>query len=598
MTSTLDLAVIGNGSVAALVERTGRVVWYCLPRFDGDPVFCALLGNGLDRGYFEIELLDVASCEQRYDENTAILVTTLTDRAGGRVRITDLIPRFKRFERIFRPRMLVRRIEPLAGTPLVRIKLRPAFDYGAVQPTRTAGSNHLRFVGPETTIRLTTDAPLSCVEQESPFALTAPVHLILGPDEPVEDGIQHLWSMLHERTREYWVEWTRYLSIPFEYQEAIIRAAVTLKLCSFEDTGAIVAALTTSIPESPGSGRNWDYRYCWLRDAYFVVQALNRLGATRTMEDHLRWITTVVVMEGQNNLKPVYGILPETSLVESQVTSLPGYRGDGPVRRGNEAYVQHQHDTYGSVILAAAQMFYDQRLPQRGDVRLFGLLETIGEKAARYALEPDAGIWEFRGFARVHTHSAVMCWAGCHRLAKIAGVLGLTARAQHWRAEAERIRKAILERGWNAEMNSFTASFGGNDLDASLLLLHEVGFLAASDPRFQGTVAAIERRLLKDGHLIRYDGADDFGHMEVSFIICTFWYIDALAAMGRRDEARALFERLLERRNHAGLLAEDLDLATGELWGNFPQAYSMVGIIISGMRLSKDWEEAFWRDAS
>jgi GH15 family glucan-1,4-alpha-glucosidase len=591
----LNLAVIGNCIAAALVDRRGRIVWYCLPRFDGDPVFCSLLnGSDPEAGFYEVAIEDFASSKQEYQRNSAILVTTLTDARGNAVRITDFAPRFKQHDRILRPTTLMRRIEPVAGLPVVRIRLRPLFGYGRERPVTTHGSNHIRYVAPSLTLRLTTDAPLAYVESEAPFALTQPVNLILGPDEMVATSIPFLVRDFHERTLDYWIEWVRYLSVPFEWQEAVIRAAITLKLCAFEETGAIVAALTTSVPEAPGTQRNWDYRFCWLRDAYFSVHALNRLGATKTMEDFLRYITTVAAGEGSGELKPVYGILPAESLEEVEVPSLRGYRGMGPVRIGNAAQLQVQNDSYGSVVLATAQMFYDSRLPQRGDVNLFRRLERLGMKAAERAFTPDAGIWEFRGRSAVHTHSAALCWAACDRLAFIAGTLGRSDRAEHWRREADRLHKVILAEAWNPKVGGFTTTFQGETVDASLLLLQELGLVPASDPRFLATLDYVGRNLRRGHHMFRYAVADDFGMPETAFTICSFWFIEALVAAGRRDEAREMFEQMLACRNHVGLLSEDIDPKTGELWGNFPQTYSLVGLIVAAMRLSKSWEEGMW----
>ncbi len=594
MTPDLNLAVIGNSIIGALLDRRGRIVWCCYPRLDGDPVFCGLLTNG-DDGVFDIELVDQVVAEQAYIPNTAVVVTTLTDRSGAAVRITDFVPRFRQYERIFRPTLLVRRVEPIAGTPRIRVRVRPRFGYGLVKPVRTHGSNHIRYRSADTALRLTTDAPIIYLLEEAPFVLASTLTFLLGPDEPFVGSIAGQSRDFLERTVEYWQEWVRYLSVPFEWQDAVIRAAVTLKLCSYEETGAIVAALTTSIPEAADSGRNWDYRYCWLRDAYFVVQALNRLGATRTMEDFILYITNIALLEPEGRLKPVYAIVPGARFDEHVAPGLPGYRGMGPVRVGNEAAAQTQNDSYGSTVLAAAQMFFDQRLPNRGDRALFERLERLGERAAEVALQPDAGLWEFRGRERVHTHSAVMCWAACDRLAKIARNLDLADRVEHWRGEAQRLRRAILENAWSAPLNTFVSEFGGKDVDACLLLLHEVGFLAPGDPRFGSTVDTIRRELWRDGHLLRYATEDDFGRPRTAFNVCSFWFIDALTALDRRDEAREMFESLLGCRSHLGLLSEDLDPVSGELWGNFPQTYSMVGLVVSAMRLSKSWEEAFWR---
>ncbi len=592
----LNLAVVGNSIVAALVNRRGRVVWYCLPRLDGDPVFCSLL-NGVDaeHGFLETVIEDLASTHQEYLGNSAVLVTTLTDRNGGAVRITDFIPRFERHERIFRPAMLIRRLEPVAGQPLIRIRIRPVFHYNGSRPARTHGSNHIRFVAGDSALRVTTDAPIAYVLAESAFPLSAPLNLVFGSDEMVDASIPHLARDFFERTLNYWIDWSRSLSVPFEWQDAVIRAAITLKLCCFEETGAVVAALTTSIPEVPNTPRTWDYRYCWLRDAYFSVQALNRLGATKTMEDFLDYITAVMAREASDGLKPVYGLLPEQPLDEVEVPALAGYRAMGPVRVGNQAQLQVQHDSYGSIILAAAQMFFDRRLPKRGDLNLFRRLERAGVKAVEVAFRQDAGIWEFRGRRAVHTHSAALCWAACDRLAKIAVRLEEDERAERWRKEAQRLRAGILTDAWNAKLGSFTATFGGSDIDASLLLLQELGLVSAADPRFVGTLDAVTRELKRGDHVMRYNSADDFGLPQTAFTICTFWYIEALAACGRREEARDLFERVLARANHVGLLSEGINPETGELWGNFPQTYSMVGLIVAAMRLSKSWEEAFWR---
>jgi GH15 family glucan-1,4-alpha-glucosidase len=371
----LNLGVIGNSHVAALIDRCARIVWYCLPRLDGDPVFCSLLGGGeAEGGFVDIAMDGLQPMQQEYLPNSAILVTTVQDGQGGQLRVTDFAPRFKQYDRIFRPAMLIRRIEPVRGSCRVRLRVRPRFDYGRVQPTRTLGSNHIRFVSTDATLRLTTDAPVSYVETETAFVLSRPVTLIFGPDETLADSIQRVAREFHERTLDYWIDWVRYLSVPFEWQDVVIRAAITLKLCAFEESGAVVAALTTSIPEASGTARNWDYRFCWLRDAYFGVHALNRLGATRTMEDFLGYITSIAAREADGRLAPVYGILPESSLEEREIAGLPGYRGHGPVRVGNRAAEQRQNDGYGSVILAAAQMFFDRRLPRQGDMALFELL--------------------------------------------------------------------------------------------------------------------------------------------------------------------------------------------------------------------------------
>src|SRR5690606_16782071 len=422
--ASLDLGVIGNGSFGALIDREARVVWGCLPAFDGDPAFCALLSpRHHEGGDLAIELEDYSHSEQEYVTNTAILRTVLHDRNGGAVEVIDFAPRWKQNSRIFRPVSIIRRIRPLSGTPRLRVRCRPLADWGARVPESTWGSNHMRWILPGFTLRLTTDVPIRFVRDQLPFVLWETVHLVFGADETLERSVSGYVEEALGRTEHHWREWVRYLSIPLEWQQAVIRSAITLKLCQYEDSGAIIAAMTTSIPEAPDTPRNWDYRYCWLRDAAFVVRALNRLGATRSMEEFLGYIVNIATHDGY--LQPLYGIAFEERLEEQEVESLAGYRGMGPVRRGNLAWVQKQHDVYGSLVLASTQLFIVQRLHHPCDEAPFARLEPLGERAFELYDQPDAGLWEFRGRAEVHTYTAAMCWAACDRLSRIAGILGL-----------------------------------------------------------------------------------------------------------------------------------------------------------------------------
>jgi GH15 family glucan-1,4-alpha-glucosidase len=591
----LNLAVIGNCRTSALVDSTARILWWCFPRFDGDPIFCRLLSGEEEKGFADVRLKDLASSDANYLRNSPVLQTILTDQNGAQIRITDFAPRFKNYDRVSKPPQIVRIIEPVSGFPQVTIRIRPCNDYGKLIVKQISGSNHITYWGDKSVVRVTTDAPLSFIESESPFVLNRPLHLVFGPDEPVSGELGPTCAEFLSRTLHYWSGWVRGLSISYDWQESIIRAAIALKLSNFEETGGIVAAHTTSLPEAHGSGRNWDYRFCWLRDAYFVVKALSRIGATRTMEDFISFILSIASFEGDKPLRPVYGIVPSENLFEWIAEDLQGYHGNKPVRIGNAAADQPQHDVYGSIILAAVPMFVDRRLPRPGDAALFHFLEPIGEKAAKFALEPDAGIWEFRGRRNVHTYSAAMCWAGCNRLAMIARRLGLNERGDYWEAQAERIQAPLIAGAWNESRQAFTASFGSNDLDASCLLLAELGLVEPDDPRFVSTVSAIERELMHHQHVMRYTTADDFGLPETAFLVCRFWLIDALWSIGKKARAQELFEDALRHRNQFGLLSEDIDPKTGQLWGNFPQTYSMAGLILSAMRLSRTWEDRYWR---
>ena len=592
----LDLAVIGNGRTAALVDPSARIVWWCFPRFDSDPVFCRLLAGDEEKGFTDVVIDDCVETTSEYVRNTAVVVTTMRDRQGAAVKITDFAPRFDQYGRVFRPPELIRIIEAVAGLPRITIRFRPTHSYG--QPTQGAmGSSHIRYTAGGAALRLTTDAPLSYIDREAAFVLTRPLHMVFGSDAPFEGALENTCADFCRRTVDYWREWVRRLAVSYDWQEATIRAAITLKLSNFEETGAIVAALTTSVPEAPGSGRTWDYRYCWLRDAYFVVQALNRIGATRTMEQFISYILTIA--SGHSDLlRPVYSVVSSDPMEERIEPGLKGYRGDGPVRVGNQAAAQDQHDTYGSIILAATPMFFDRRLPRMGDAGLFHQLEPLGEKAAALAMTPDAGIWEFRGRKRIHTHSAAMCWAGCQRLEAIAAHLGLADRAQYWGAIASKLGDELLARAWSDKRKAFTAAVDCDELDASVLLLPELGLLEPNDPRFVSTVEVVERELQREQHVMRYVGSDDFGLPETAFLICRFWLIDALWMIGRREEARERFVDALGLRNRYGLFSEDVHPTTGALWGNFPQTYSMAGLILTAMRLSRSWEDRYWRSSS
>ncbi len=597
--SHLDLALIGNSRTSALIDRTSRIAWWCYPHFDSNPMCCSLLRsddkNSAADAFGFIDLLFDGShtVRQFYQRNSAILQTRLQDGEGNVIDVTDFAPRFYLHGRRFAPAMVVRVIRRVAGRPRIGVRIRPALNYGQARAASRTGAHHVTYYGGSQSMRVTTDASVTALTEERLFFLHDSVTLLMGPDETVDGAPRELGRSFYESTASYWHRWVRNLAIPFEWQDVVIRSAITLKLNAFDDTGAIIAACTTSIPESPNSGRNWDYRYCWLRDAYFVVNALNQLGVTATMQHYLEYILNIIADSRDMPLQPVYGIRRETALEEWVAPSLDGFRGMGPVRVGNLAWSQIQNDVFGAAVLASTHAFFDTRLERPAGRQIFTDLERLGEQAILCHLKPDAGIWELRGKRRVHTFSSLMCWAACDRLASIAARLRLPQRAHRWRRHAERIRQAIIDNAWNPAIGSFVSTFGGENLDASLLLMGEFQFLEPDDPRFVGTLRATERRLQRGDFLLRYDESDDFGRPDAAFTVCTLWWILSLARNGEKARARDLFERVLSRRNHVGLLSEDVSLDGRELWGNFPQTYSMVGLIQCAARLSISWEEAY-----
>ncbi len=591
--SDLDLWPIGNCQVSGLIDKRGGIVWGCVPRVDGDPTFCALLnGESQDVGVWRFELEGQVSAHQEYIRNTPILLTRLESEDGSAVEILDFCPRFERSGRMYRPVAYARIVRPIAGNPRIKVVVKPMKNYGAALADSTNGTNHIRYLTTGQALRLSTDASVGYILENRTFRIEDDVHFFLGPDEPFVGNLREQVRRMEQSTRSYWQNWARSLATPFEWQGEVIRAAITLKLCQHEETGAIVAALTTSIPEAPNSERNWDYRYCWIRDSYYTVQALNRLGALDVLENYLAYLRNIVDDAKGGQIQPLYSVMGVAELNETTASWLGGYRGMGPVRVGNAAYKQVQHDCYGQIVLPTVQGFLDKRLLRMADDRDFESLEQVGEMAWKMHDQPDAGLWEFRTRQEVHTYSAVMSWAACDRLANAAGYLGKEDRATLWRDRANKIAATIEAKAWKdngEEGGHYGASFESDYLDASLLQLLELRFIDPDDDKFRSTFEMIEKELRRGEHMLRYAAEDDFGAPETAFNICTFWLIEALALMDRKDEARQLFCTMLAHRTGSGLLSEDMDFETGELWGNFPQTYSLVGIINCASLLSKNW---------
>ncbi len=588
--NSLDLALVGNGRIGALIDAQGGVVWCCFPRFDGDPVFCSLLAGDHPpnaNGTFTIELEGMDRVEQEYVPNAPILVTRLFDNNGNGVEITDFCPRYERNGELYCPPLLVRQLKPIAGRPAIRVGVRPAVDYGCGKRSPSPRGNHISYDG-EPPLHLILNAPVEPIVDAVPFFVHETITLVFGADQPATGDLATIGAAMLEETRDHWLRWVKGLATPRQWRDEVVRAAITLALNVYEPTGAIIPAVTTSIPEAPNTGRTWDYRYCWPRDGYFTADALCRLGDVRSIERFVAFVLGVADQTNDSRLVPIYDIDGGPIPLEHFAECLPGYRGMGPVRVGNKASEQAQHDLYGEAVLSADALFRAQG-SGGGDKTLFRRLERFGEHAARLYDQPDAGLWELRGAARVHTFSSVMCWVACDRLSKYADALKLKDRAQYWGSRAATIHAEISRRSWNATLNAFTATMEGDSLDASLLLMPRLGFLPADDPRFVSTVIAIENQLKHGDFVYRYVERDDFGYPENAFLVCTFWYIEALAAMGgaRREQARVLFEKVLAARNRHGLLAEDLDTRTLEQWGNFPQTYCMAGIIDCAMALAE-----------
>jgi GH15 family glucan-1,4-alpha-glucosidase len=582
-----DLGLIGNCQFSALIERSGSVVWCCLPRFDSEPVFGALLDEAAG-GRFLVGAADGSLGVQRYIENTNVLETRFSS-AEGVFRVLDFAPRFMLHERSFRPMKLVRIVEPLEGTPRIRVACEPVLGWSKRAPRQEQGSHHVCFLGYDSELRLTTDIPLSYLNG-SPFALTERRHLVLAWGAPVEEALEPMCNRFLQETLRYWTRWVKHCDVPPLYQKEVIRSALALKLHCFEDTGAIVAAMTTSLPEAKGSGRTWDYRYCWLRDAYYALGAFRLLGHFEEREQFLNYLLNVASSTRDLELAPLYRIDGTSELEEKVLVDWPGYGGDGPVRTGNAAAQHTQNDIFGEMVLALTPLFLDDRFRHEQSRAALDLVTRLARKATAVAGVPDAGIWEYRTEWQPQTFSSLMCWAAADRMSAIAA-RHTPALASEFRGHAERIRADILASAWSPRLSSFVATSGGSELDASLLQMVTLRLLPTNDPRLHGTVDAIARDLAHEGWLFRYRLNDGFGVPQVAFVVCTFWLIEALAGLGRITEARAVLARACAALTPLGLLAEDFDPRGPRMWGNFPQAYSHVGLVHAAFAASPPWAE-------
>jgi GH15 family glucan-1,4-alpha-glucosidase len=594
--SQLDYGIIGNCQVSALIDTNGSIVWCCMPRFDAPSVFTSLLDTE-KAGIWSIEPaggLEGWDTRQHYMRNTNVLVTTFTEQSGNlQFEIVDFCPRFEKNYGHHRPPQIVRVVRPLKGMPRIVVKCRPRFDYGKNVPKMVPISSGVLYENEGTSLYLQSDASTAYILQEIPFELKESKHFVLTYGEAFQGPLKFAIEEQLDRTIAYWRSWAKHCNIPFEFQNEVIRSALALKLHIFEDTGAIIAATTTSLPEGPEPGRTWDYRYCWLRDAYFVVTALNKLGQFEEMEHFIQYLQNICASEPQRALQPVYGIAGEKELHERELPWLAGYKGLGPVRVGNAAYKMEQHDVYGEMVLAITPTFFDRRLDKTDQSQALRNVQQLIEQAIHSFELPDAGLWEFRGNKLHSVFSKLMGWAAVDRGVRIAGHIGRHDLVSEWSPIRERMRGEIERRGYNEALGFYTQAYDGDTADASNLLLPAVNFISYRSERFQSTIDAYDRTLRVGRGVYRYRSSDDFGVPKTTFTICAFWMADALWGAGRKSEARELFSTLMHQANHLGLLSEDMDPESGQLWGNFPQTYSHVGLINTAMRISQSWEDAF-----
>ena len=581
---TYGSGVIGNCAFIAHVELDTNISWMCLPRFDSDFIF----GGMLDRekgGEFTIhpESGDFKS-NQVYLENTNVLKTTVESEEGS-YSVTDFAPRFKNFDRYYKPLMLIRKIEAISGSPKILIKCQPSAERGSRLLQSSMGSNHIRFMDTDQELRLSTNAPLSYIMDGKAFALNKPVYLVLTYGRPLEAPIETTAERFLHATTSYWQEWVKSTSISNFHQKLVLRSALILKIHQYEDTGAIIAASTTSLPESPGSTRNWDYRYCWIRDSYYTLTCFNSLGHFEELEKYFEFIHNLRPGE-DGRYQPLYSITGDSLLTE-EISDLDGYMGEKPVRFGNQAYTHIQNDLYGQVLVSLLPLYSDQRFTEEERSSSKPMIMNLLNKIEATMNEKDAGLWEFRNLAQEHCYTFLFHWAGACAAAKI----GIRLKDDSMYQKAIQLRDVAIQKiesCYLPDKKAYGQALGSTYMDASTLQLITMGYFGEDLERANDHLKALEDELLaKDFLFYRYKHMDDFGVPETTFLICAFWYIEALACVGRLDEAVEGFETLVKYCNHLHLFSEDVDQKTGSQWGNFPQAYSHVGLMNAAFRIGR-----------
>ena len=591
--NNLDYGIIGNCRSAALISKTASLDWCCLPDFNSASVFAKLLDEEKG-GSFEILVDDSYTISQRYKKNTALLITTFTN-GQDTFEVRDFMPRYHKENNggYHAPPQIIRYLVHVQGRPRFRVLYNPKLGYAA---STTETYIKKDFVVSLThgekfdTVFLYTSFNKKAVVEGKEIDLARDGYFLLAYNERIFQPSLRDMYLEQERTKVYWLNWSNHTSRYKKYNRQISRSAVTLKLLSFDRSGAVLAAATTSLPETLGEIRNWDYRFCWIRDASMVVKVVSELGHKNVARRYLQFIIDLIPDKGEK-LQIMYGINKEKELTERTLDHLSGYKGSRPVRIGNDAYHQRQNDIYGILM----DVIYAQLIKFKTDIEngeeLWTITKGIVWIVEGHWKEADKGIWELRTEERHFTFSKVLCWVAVDRAIKVARIFRKTRKIKKWTALEKEIKQDILDNAWNNEVNAFTQSYGSRHMDAAVLLMESYGFIHARDPKFVSTVHAIEKELSYEGLLYRYKNEDDFGLPTSSFTICTFWFINSLFKIGEEEKAIKLFDKLLGYSNHLGLFSEDMDFNTKRLLGNFPQAYSHLALIECAINFSKKASE-------
>lgn len=585
----LNYGIIGNCRSAALISDKGAIEWCCLPEFDSSSVFARILDRKKG-GSFEIITDDSYNITQHYLDDTAIL-ETIYNNGTDAFAVVDFMPRYRKENgKYHSPPEIIRYLKKISGSPFFKVKYDPKLEYG-VDETKSYSKDDFTIsitnTGKFDSLFLYSSFDSNAIAKQELLHLAKDGFLMVSYNEKINNPTLRSVNLEFELTKSYWLNWAHTTSSYKRYNAEIIRSAITLKLLTYEKTGAVLAAATTSLPETIGEVRNWDYRFCWIRDASMVVKVAHELGHREMAQDYLRFIIDLIP-DKDEKLQIMYGINKEKKLTEYTLDHLEGYMGSKPVRVGNAAYSQRQNDIYGILMDVIYQRLTYYSTDTENGEELWNITKGIVWVVDKHWQEADKGIWEFRTEERHFTFSKVLCWTAIDRAVKVAHILGKTAKVKKWEALALRIKQDILAHAWNDTTGAFTQSYGSTDLDASVLLMESYGFIEAGDPRFIATVEAIERDLCHNGLLYRYKNKDDFGLPTSSFTICTFWFINSLHKTGQHKKAKEMFEKLLSYSNHLGLFSEDIDFSTKRLLGNFPQAYSHLALIETAINLASE----------
>ncbi len=587
----LDYGIIGNCASAALISKSGALEWLCLPIFDSATVFASLLDKQ-HGGSFEFETDEGYSYSQRYIPKTNILVTKYSN-GNDSFEIIDFMPRYhyrNGGDHIYSPPDLIRYIKLKSGNPKFKVKYTPQLEYAEKETITKIDKEHIKSYtqkGIYDSLYLYTNLDKKKIINGDEIALTEDAFFLISYNQKLLPQTLERSYLKLQRTKVYWLNWSEETHRFSKYNDQVLRSALALKLLSYDKTGAVLAAATTSLPESIGEIRNWDYRFCWLRDASMVIKVMTKLGHWRIAERFMNFIIDVV-SDKDEKIQIMYGINKEKNLKERILTHLSGYEHSAPVRIGNAAYKQKQHDIYGILMDVIYQQFSLFDVSLQNSEELWTITRSIVRIVRNNWRKPDRGIWEIRNEQRHFTFSKLLCWVAVDRGIKVAELIKRNEYVKKWTKLRDTIKNDILDNAWSDTAQSFTQAYGSDDLDASTLLMEGYGFIDATDSRYISTVKATREQLCHNGLMYRYKNRDDFGLPSSSFTICTFWMIQALFKIGEEDEAHRIFEKLLSYSNHLGLFSEDIDFKTKRLLGNFPQAYSHLALIETAQLFSKD----------